>query len=170
MLKSLPTSKHVAAADIRVLYADLDYALSRAAMRPRDRSRIVLATSLAENAVTISDISWVLDSGLCRHQNEDDCTPYTLDYKASQTLKTNSRLLMKYWPRILLDRKVGRSGSNHQRGEAARAQFLKTLPSMDLLQLRGIKVAPAQWMFCTKQGTLGTSPLQPVPSCCLPFA
>ena len=64
MLKSPLTSKLVAAADIFVLYADLDDALIRAAMRPRDRIRIVLATSLAKKAVTIPDIDWVLDSGL----------------------------------------------------------------------------------------------------------
>ena len=63
-----------------------------------------------------------------------------------KSIKKNSRLLMRFWKRVLQDRKVGRSGSDHQRGEAARAEFLKNLPSMDLLKLRGIKVAPAQWM------------------------
>ena len=76
----------MAAVDIFVLYADLDYALIRAAMRPKDRSRVVLATSLAENAVMVPDIDWVLDSRLGRHQNQDDGIPYTLDYKASKSV------------------------------------------------------------------------------------
>ena len=87
-----------------------------------------------------------------------------------QTLKANSRLLMKYWPRILLDRKVGRSGSNHQRGEAARAQFLKTLPSMDLLQLRGIKVAPCPVDVCVQsRARLGRVPCSPCPRAVFPL-
>ena len=83
MVQRLLTSNSVLAADIFELYAEMEYRLIRAAMTP---TRIVLATSLAENAVTISDIGWVLDSGLCRHQNEDDGIPHTLDYKAHQSL------------------------------------------------------------------------------------
>ena len=74
------------AADIFMLYADLDYASILAAKRPSIRSRIVLATSLADHAVRIPDIDWVLVSGMVRHQNRDDGLPYTVQYRANESL------------------------------------------------------------------------------------
>jgi hypothetical protein len=65
----------------------------------------------------------------------------------SNTLTANSQLLLKYWPRISMDNRTGccwlvETGS----GEEDRRTFLGQLPEMNLLKLRGTKVAPAQWM------------------------
>ena len=71
--------------------------------------------------------------------------------KVSKNLPTNSQLLLKFWPRILKDAKTS-SWFGTDSGEEARRAFLARLPEMNLLNLRGTKVSPAQWMSVYKAG------------------
>jgi hypothetical protein len=66
--------------------------------------------------------------------------------RVSRTVPANSQLLLRFWPRILKDQKLSLTTGDNQSGEEARRRFLDKLPSMNLLNLRGTKVAPAQWM------------------------
>jgi hypothetical protein len=66
--------------------------------------------------------------------------------KLANTLPANSQLLLRFWPRIQKDSKDRSRFGDPGGGEKARADFLAELPEMNLLNLRGTKVTPAQWM------------------------
>ena len=73
-------------------------------------------------------------------------------YDVSANLPPNSKLLLKYWPRIVIDLQANSWLSESGSGEEARRTFLGKLPAMNLLSLRGTKVSPAQWMSIFKAG------------------
>lgn len=66
--------------------------------------------------------------------------------RLSTTLPANSQLLLTFWPRILKDMKLSILSGDNKSGEEARRTFLDKLPGLNLMNLRGTKVAPAQWM------------------------
>jgi HrpA-like RNA helicase len=68
------------------LHADLELSEITLAVRSRAEARIVLATSLAEVAMTIADVDVVLDSGLSRYINSDDELKRTYDYASPPTV------------------------------------------------------------------------------------
>jgi hypothetical protein len=69
--------------DIFLLYADLPSEKIKMAKKSRTKPRIVLASSLAEVAVTIPDVDVVLNSGISRFIDDDDDIPLKFDYLAS---------------------------------------------------------------------------------------
>lgn len=71
----------------------------------------------------------------------------------SQNIAANSQLLLKLWPRIVVDLKTCEWWLHDGTGEKARRLFLGKLPEMNLLNLRGTKVSPAQWMSLFKAGS-----------------
>jgi hypothetical protein len=69
--------------------------------------------------------------------------------KLSGELSRNSKLLLKFWPRVVKDVKTSPTSSwfgDSSNGEEARGTFLTFLPGMNLFKLRGTKVSPGQWM------------------------
>lgn len=52
--------------DVRTLHGSLSFDDQQRALRPSDRSRIVLATNIAETSLTIDGVTVVIDSGLSR--------------------------------------------------------------------------------------------------------
>ena len=72
--------------------------------------------------------------------------------KLSQNLPANSQLLLFFWPRVIKEL-VGTSWiGDTDNGEEARRMFLSRLSEMNLMNLRGTKVSPAQWMSVFKAG------------------
>ena len=66
------------------LYSDLDPNKIQAAVRPSSTPRLVLATSIAEVAMTIPDVDVVLDTCVGRWTSSDEI-PTSFDYSISQT-------------------------------------------------------------------------------------
>ena len=64
------------------LFGDLDPKAIKDALTSRTYSRIILATSLAELAMTIADVDVVLDSGVGRFTSDDE-VPSSFDYLIS---------------------------------------------------------------------------------------
>ncbi|MEM7742538.1 MAG: ATP-dependent helicase HrpB [Pseudomonadota bacterium] len=63
-----------AEAEIRPLYGALPFAEQQAALRPSDRRRVVLATSIAETSLTVPGVRVVIDSGFARRAEVDRAT------------------------------------------------------------------------------------------------
>ena len=82
------SARGVAKGDIFILHADLAANVIEEAKKGREKSCVVLATSLAEVAMTIPDIDWVLDSGIGRLINEDNDVPIVIDYRISVSSET----------------------------------------------------------------------------------
>ena len=74
----------VATEKIFPLYADLDPQRIKAALEPSRDARLVLATSIAEVAMTIPDVDVVLDTGIGRWTSCDE-VPTSFDYLISLT-------------------------------------------------------------------------------------
>ena len=87
-VEQLLSAKGVAEGDIFILHADLAANVIQEAKTRREKARVVLATSLAEVAMTIPDIDWVLDSGIGRLINEDKDVPIVIDYRISVSSET----------------------------------------------------------------------------------
>ncbi len=86
------------------------------------------------------------------------------------TLKANSRLLMKYWPRILLDRKVGRSGSNHQRWRSCEGRVSKKSSEHGLAAAPRYQGGPCPVDVCVQsRARLGRVPCSPCPRAVFPL-
>ena len=66
------------------LFADLDPQAIKAAQEPSPDARLVLATSLAELAMTIPDVDVVLDTCIGRWTSSDEI-PTSFDYLISET-------------------------------------------------------------------------------------
>ena len=66
--------------------------------------------------------------------------------RISKTLGANSKLLLRFWTRILLDRGVLRVDRDDLVGECARRDWVNTLVDLKLIYLKGVKVAPSKWM------------------------
>jgi hypothetical protein len=70
----------------------------------------------------------------------------------AKTIKPNSELLARYWFDILRGKGLHKSLLDEVSGEAARKNFLENLPKENLMQLKGVKVAPAKWMTIFEAG------------------
>ena len=73
-------------------------------------------------------------------------------HRNARSMKPNSQFLQKYWYEILRGKGLHKSTSDDIVGESARSQFLKDLPQMTLVQLKGIKVAVSKWMTLFEAG------------------
>ena len=83
-MKTILINLGVAADVIFPLFGDLDPQAIKDALTPRPYPRIILATSLAELAMTIPDVDVVLDSGVGRFTSDDE-VPSSFDYLISAT-------------------------------------------------------------------------------------
>ena len=93
----------VATEKIFPLFADLDHQKIKAALEPSRDARLVLATSIAELALTIPDVDVVLDTGIGRWTSCDE-VPTSFDYLISPTAMKQregraGRLIASEWTR-----------------------------------------------------------------------
>ena len=72
--------------------------------------------------------------------------------RITKFVPATSKLLRALWPRILLDKGIHYCSASHVTDNAARIEYLQTLPDLGLMNLRGIKVSPASWMSIQKAG------------------
>jgi hypothetical protein len=79
--------------------------------------------------------------------------------KISQTLQPNSRLVLKFWPRHLVDVGLQDATSDDVVGEAGRRAYVAAIPEQNLMNLKGVKVSPSAWMSFQKAGASWNSSL-----------
>ena len=90
-MSKLLCNSGVAKTDVFPLHSDLGYEAISKAKTSRHKARIVLSTSLAEAAMTISDVKAVLDAGLTRHISDNDGIHENIDTIAASTSTTQRR-------------------------------------------------------------------------------
>ena len=64
----------------------------------------------------------------------------------SDLLMPDDPILLRYWPRILRDRGLELEASEDLVGRPARVRFIKELGTGSLMELKGVKAKPSQWM------------------------
>ena len=65
-------------------------------------------------------------------------------------MKPSDKLLQRFWTRILKDRKILGGDRQELVGAAGKKAWIKEIPRLALLNLKGVKVAPSKWMSLLK--------------------
>ena len=64
----------------------------------------------------------------------------------SQQLGADDMMLMKFWPRILVDKGLHNEDDDAKIGAPARVKYVEELPRSEVAQFKSVKVKPATWM------------------------
>ena len=72
--------------------------------------------------------------------------------KIAKTIQPNSRMVLKFWPRHLVDNGLVGVTDDAIVGQEGRRQYIAGIPSQNLLNLKGGKVSPSSWMSFQKVG------------------
>ena len=72
--------------------------------------------------------------------------------KIAQTIQPNSRMVLRFWPRHLVDNGLVGTTDDAIVGQEGRRQYIAGVPRQNLLHLKGGRVSPSAWMSFQKVG------------------
>ena len=72
--------------------------------------------------------------------------------KVAQTIQPNSRMVLRFWPRHLVDSGLEGLTDDAIVGQEGRRQYIAGIPHQNLMNMKGGKVSPSSWMSFQKVG------------------
>ena len=62
--------------------------------------------------------------------------------KVARTIQPNSRMVLKFWPRLLIDNGLESETDDAIVGEEGRRAYVIGIPGLNIMNLEGVKVSP----------------------------